>query len=380
MSIQPKYNTLLIGCGNMGAQHARHIAECPVLNFVGVCDAFEPNLTKMAQTYNIPGYTHFTEALKELNPVVVVICTSNTTHAPLTVEAANFPSVKAIYCEKPMATNMADARLMVDTCRTRNVALGINHQRRISQDLIEMKRLIDSGAIGEVKLVRLHNAGDILSDGTHAIDSLMYLAGDCDAEWVLGQVHNEPKESPTSKKDAAAPQFRLGHTVETGGFAIIKLTNGWRAELYNGDLVPVRSPYQEYIIEGEKGRLWRTGDITKPNLFIQDAQGGDWLPGIDQWMYKPVPAGTVKVLNYGWRPIPVHLDANAILTGYQSIANEIETGTPNKLQAATALKGFEVIMAIYESARLNQKVRFPLQQDSYPLDMMFKAGQFNNFQ
>lgn len=375
MSAQKQYSTLLVGCGNMGSGQARQIGKCPRLALVGVSDPYEPNLNKVAQENGVPGFIDFGKALSALNPEVVVICTGNMTHASLTLEAARYLSVKAIYCEKPMAVNMKDAREMVEACKASGKALSINHQRRVTSGMIEMKRLIDTGAIGEVKSLRLHNAGDLLSDGTHAIDALMFLANDCGAEWVLGQVHHEAKQECSCKKDGNKRNFRVGHAVETGLFGVIKLANGWRAEIYNGDLVPVRSPYQEYIVEGDKGRLWRTGDITKPNLFIQDAGGGDWLPGIDQWMYKPVPSPSAQVVNYGWRPIEGQMDEHAIITGYRAMITELETGTPSPLRGATALKGFEIVMALYESARTNQKTTFPLKQDRFPLDLMFEEKQ-----
>lgn len=376
MSTQKKYTALLVGCGRMGAGQARHINKSPCLTLVGVSDPYEPNLTKVSQEHNVPGFINFGEALRALNPEVVIICTGNMTHASLTLESANYPSVKAIYCEKPMAVNLKDARKMVEVCKVNGKVLSINHQRRVTSGMIAMKSLIDSGAIGEVKSIRLHNAGDLLSDGTHAIDSLMYLANDCGAEWVIGQVHYEPKPEAGDKKEDTKIKFQRGHVLESGLFGIIKLTNGWRAEIFNGDLVPVRSPYQEYIVEGDKGRLWRTGDTVKPNLFIQDANGGDWMAGIDQWMYKPVPSPSAQVANYGWRPIEGQMDDAAIVAGYQAMIAEYETGTPSPLKGAIALKGFETVMALYESARINRKVTLPLKQDRFPLELMFEEGQF----
>jgi hypothetical protein len=40
------------------------------------------------------------------------------------------------------------------------------------------------------------------------------------------------------------------------------------------------------------------------------------------------------------------------------------------LSAEKALKGFEVVMAVYESARLHKRIRLPLEQEKFPLELM----------
>ena len=44
------------------------------------------------------------------------------------------------------------------------------------------------------------------------------------------------------------------------------------------------------------------------------------------------------------------------------------------MSGENALRGFEVIMAIYESARLHKKITLPLQQDRFPLELMVAEG------
>lgn len=50
------------------------------------------------------------------------------------------------------------------------------------------------------------------------------------------------------------------------------------------------------------------------------------------------------------------------------VREKIEVDHP--LSAEKALRGFEVVMAVYESARLHKRIRLPLEQEKFPLELM----------
>lgn len=368
---------VLVGCGGMGGNQARNLSELDEFELVAVCDNDAEQAQRVADATGAKAYTDFAAMLEAEQPETVSVCTPNASHAPLTIQAARFDGVRGVYCEKPMATNIADARAMVRTCRENDVALVINHQRRLGADLVEARRLLDTGAIGDVRLVRGNCAGDMLSDGTHLIDSLQWLTGDQDAEWLLGQVHREPPEEgeggtgADGKQHAVAPGYRYGHVVETGALGVYQLASGVRVELYTGDLREPRSIYQTYEIFGTAGRLWRTGDRARPNLFIQDAQGGPLCGGMGDHGFLAIPAPDREQAGI-WRavdvPEPEYRDAK--MTAYKLFARMIREGAYHPMNGDNALRGAEIIMSIYESARLHRKITPPLRQDRFPLELM----------
>jgi predicted dehydrogenase/sugar phosphate isomerase/epimerase len=374
MSTHPRLKAVLVGCGGMGRGQAKTISQLPEFELAGVCDIVAENLQKTVEATGAKPYTDFGAMLEAEKPAVVAICTHNTAHAPQTIQAAKFPGVRGIYCEKPMAVNMAEAREMVRICREKNVVLVINHQRRLSADLLAMRQAVQSGLIGQVRVIRGMCAGDVLSDGTHLVDSIQWITGDQPADWVVAQIHRQPHVLGPNVPGAkgSPPGTRFGHVVESGGMTLIRLRDGTRIELHTGDLIAYRSPYQDYEIIGTKGRIWRTGDIARPNLFIQDGGGGAWVEGRDQWMHKPVPApqGT----RGDWRPLdlPGLPYPDGIPGGYQLFARAIHEGVEHPMSGDNALRGFEIVMAIYESARLNSKVSFPLRQERFPLELMIE--------
>jgi hypothetical protein len=60
---------------------------------------------------------------------------------------------------------------------------------------------------------------------------------------------------------------------------------------------------------------------------------------------------------------------------YCLFAQMVRIGAPHPMAGTIALRGFEVVMAIYESARLRRKITLPLQQERFPLELLVAAGE-----
>jgi len=364
----------------MGKNQAKILARHPAFELAAVCDLDAARAQAVADELQVRSYHDFDAMLAQEKPDTVSVCTGNLAHAGPTIAAAR-AGVRGVYCEKPMAMCMAEARAMVTECAARGVALVINHQRRIAPDLVAARQVIASGALGQVMLVRGMCAGDILSDGTHVIDSVQWLTGDQAVQWVLGQVHRDlaaMKQQLEKHPDARQnpPGTRFGHVVESGGMGVYQLADDTRVEIFCGDMVDRRRFYQDYEIIGTRGRLWRTGDQAKPNLFISDADGGPLrtAPGQSNWFWQP--QACAEGARAEWRAVelPPASEPNAISAGYTGFAKMIHDGAAHPMSGAIALRGFEVVMAIYESARLHKKITLPLQQERFPLEIMVEEG------
>lgn len=350
----------IVGCHGIGKTHAKAMEQARMVELVTLCDLEEQIASELAHEYgDIPVYTDILEMLAQVEPDIVSLAVPTSAHAPLSVQAAR-ADVKGILCEKPMAKNLAEARSMMKACRESGTKLIVNHQRRTVPTLIKMRELIANGAIGEVYLIRASFPGDILTDGTHAIDSIRFLAGDADVDWVFGNVYRVPVDpsKPIGKGcvNVDGWRYRHGSPIENGGFALWQFVGGPRAELLCGDLrVPGRG-YQDYEVLGSEGRLWRPGDGGIPNLLIQTPKTDGWqaVDGCD-----PEDAATTFARNYD------HFAEN--------ICRNIND---HPLAGENGLRALEIIMAIYESARLRARITLPLQQDRLPTEMMVEAGTF----
>jgi len=336
----------------MGSGHARTMHRLEEFQLVAVCDLNQELADKIAgELAGAKPYTDYEEMLAVEKPDVVAVATPTDSHARLTIVAAE-AGARGIISEKPMAISLGDGKAMVAACAQHGTRLIVGHQRRMGPDLLEMRRLMDSGAIGDVYLVRGSCQGDLLSDGTHLIDSLRWLAGDQPIKWVLGQAFRDPPD-PTEKRGMgfdALGGYRYGHMIETGAIAVFEFQSGLRGELLTGKArIPGRQ-YQDYEVFGTKGRLWRLGDRKEVPLRIQDEQAGGWRDLTGYLEGKPDPF--------------THM--------YQAFARTVCEGTPHPLSGESSLADLELLMAIFESARTHARIDLPLQQDALPLLLMYE--------
>jgi len=352
--VSGKLEAVVVGC-RRGRAHALPISELDAYELVGLCDLSREAAEGLAaETGGPPVFTDYDRMLAQTDPDVVAVAVPTALHCEYVCKAVG-KGVRGIVCEKPVAHNLEEARRMVQVCKAGGVPLVFQHQRRLSDPYLTMRRLVEEGAIGELQLVRVSCAGQVITDGTHSMDLASHLAGDPVPEWVFGQIHRLPPDpdEPRAQGGKVSGGYRYGHAVEDGAVAVVQFRGGVRAELLCGDMrIPGRG-YQDVEVFGTRGRLWRASDRSEVPVQIQDAAGG-------------------------WREAPLDRDSfgtgDADTRSYMIFAGSVEHGTAHPLNSDTALSLFQVLMGVYESARLNQKVELPLQQDQFPLDLLISAG------
>src|SRR5579884_2281860 len=129
----------------------------PDVDFVGIWDEDASRGAHQAQTHG----TRFFPALDALLAEGLdgaMVCSDNTGHRALVEKSAN-AGVRAILCEKPIATTIADARAMVDVCRQRGAFLGIAFPCRYSPSFARAREAARDGRLGEIVAIRATNHG-----------------------------------------------------------------------------------------------------------------------------------------------------------------------------------------------------------------------------
>lgn len=349
---------------NMGRNHCRVFHASGRYELVAVCD-INPERIQWVQDNVCPckGYLHYEEMLQNEKLDVVVVSTPSNLHCAMTIQAALY-GVKGIYCEKPMATSMIEANVMVQLCKEKNIKLMIGHQRRCTPVYQKMKQLMDEGEIGDVYLVRGTAAGDFLSDGTHTVDTVRFLMGDSMPKWVLAALYRDPIGTPIWSGEFTGRRY--GHSVESGMQVTMEFPNRVRAELFTGGLWFPNRTYQDFEIFGSKGRIWRAGDGADPELLIQKEDGKGWQEIPIEHPALSI-AGSLDGGGHG-------ADIQERIQIVSSFADRLMDDQPHPMYAENAIASHEIVMAAYESARLHQKVQFPLKQDSFPLELMIQEG------
>ena len=91
-----------------------------------------------------------------------------------------------MFCEKPIATTLADADRMIDACERHGVLLSVDHTRRWRPLFTTARRLVAGGELGAVRTMATEHYGPramLFRNGTHLVDGLTFFAG-TEPRWV----------------------------------------------------------------------------------------------------------------------------------------------------------------------------------------------------
>ena len=147
-------NIACIGVGGKGKGDTEHAAR--VGRVVAVCDIDQKSLDEMAgRQKESKKYNDYRELLHALGDQVdaVIVSTPDHTHAPAAVMAMRMG--KHVYCQKPLAHTVWEARLMRETARQKGVCTQMGNQGTADSGLRRAVELVRAGAIGEVKEVHV---------------------------------------------------------------------------------------------------------------------------------------------------------------------------------------------------------------------------------
>ena len=263
-------------------------------------------------------------------------------HAEL-VEAAAVAG-KAIVLQKPLALTIEQADRIVAAVKHRNVPFSLAWQMRVDPQNIEMKRMVQSGALGRIYMVRRRhglsthvwpgfedtwhvkpelNRGMWADDACHAIDFLL---------WLLG----EPK-NVTAQVDT----LRSAKVPDDHGIAIFRYADGTFAEVVSSFTCLAGENTTEIV--GEDGVIIQNyGD--GPSCQVPHPPGGlKWLrKGEKDWTVSPIPSP----VSHGERIAALAPELAKFLRGQRGPICTAEEGR-------TSLK---MTLACYRSSELGRTV------------------------
>lgn len=311
---------------------------CAALNrveLVAVCDLQADRVQEMQARWGVPaGYTDYRTMLDREQPDMVAIVTSyGSTHAALAAAVAETKGIRAIYCEKPIATSMAEADRITAACERHGVRYSCAHVFRWNARYRQALDWIRDGAIGEVRSITCRGMGALLHSGTHQADALAGLAGDADLEWAFGVVD--------------APHHR-----PQAGWAALDPPGGGYVRLRNGVdfLLDGRSPGPRVVhVSGTQGMICLWNDLREVQLWQRPpGSAGDLVPGAI--LAPPQPQSYALIQMTELRDVLDH--------GGRASCDEVK-----------AARALEMVLGLHLSHRAGGcKVSFPLQQRDFGVD------------
>ena len=186
-----------IGVGALVFNMHRPAIDLPTTEVVAACDIRTEIGQQRADELGVPFYEDYHKMLAETHPDVTVITTPHYLHPQMAIDAMQAGS--HVLCEKPMATQVADADRMVKASHETGKLLAINFQQRLRPEVLAAKKLIDDGRLGTLQRVNLivpwprsyqyyamaswratwwgEGGGVLLNQGPHDLDLVCHLAG-----------------------------------------------------------------------------------------------------------------------------------------------------------------------------------------------------------
>ena len=147
----------VIGTGFIGSVHAKNIARHPGAELVAVNDANFEFAKKAAITTGAKAVADIAEILEDQNVEAVVIGTPTNTHVDYLTRAAR--AGKAIYCEKPIGLDYAEAVKAVTAVRETGVPVMLGFNRRFDASHAAVKQAVEKGEVGKIEIVQLTSRG-----------------------------------------------------------------------------------------------------------------------------------------------------------------------------------------------------------------------------
>lgn len=181
--VQKPIKVAVIGVGAIGSQHARVYSEIPEVQLVAVCDIREATGKIIASKFNCKYYKDYKKLLSNEIIDAVSIAVPINLHKIVALEALK--AEKHILLEKPIASNLKEAKTIIDEARKQRKIFTIGHVERFNPAVIELKKIIKRGRLGEILSVLIQRVGffprskprvNIIIDlAVHDIDILNFL-------------------------------------------------------------------------------------------------------------------------------------------------------------------------------------------------------------
>ncbi|MEW5814069.1 MAG: Gfo/Idh/MocA family oxidoreductase [Spirochaetota bacterium] len=193
----PNTKPVKVGIAGLGRSgwdiHAAILAKLnEKFELVSVFDLDSKRQKQAKDRFNCRTYSNYDEFLEDRDTELVIIALPNYLHASYSMEALNVG--KHVLCEKPMSTSLRDADMMIAAASKACKVLTIFQNQRYAPDFQVVKRIIDSGCLGRIVLIRIarhgfgrrwdwqtlkrFGGGTLNNTGPHILDQALVLFGD----------------------------------------------------------------------------------------------------------------------------------------------------------------------------------------------------------
>jgi UDP-N-acetyl-2-amino-2-deoxyglucuronate dehydrogenase len=344
----------IVGAGVISSTHAKAIAALPDAQLVAVTDEVPGSATAFAEKYGCRAEPDLDALLARADVDVVSVCVPSGLHAEVGIQVA--AAGKHLVVEKPIDVTLAAADRLIDAVRAAGVVMTVISQHRFDPGLVELRRLLDSGALGRLVLGEAStkwyrsqdyydsaawrgslalDGGALMNQGIHYVDLL---------RWSMGPVAEVTAVCATEAHEMEAEDVAL---------AVLRFASGAVGTIAASTAV-FPGFAQRLEISGTDGTvIVEDGEIVHRAFRTQLPDPG--LRGTRDGLGAAVPAA----------------GANAAALATASHAAQItdllaavDEGRQPSVTAADGRAALEVVLAVYQSAREGRTVLLPVPGDA----------------
>src|SRR6516164_2627985 len=208
----PDLRVGVIGVGVMGSNHARVLAEMPVVRLAGVADPDRKQAHFVGTTLGCPALGTVEELLDRGVDAVTIAAP---THLHRSIALACIERGVHVLVEKPIASSVAEGKDIINAARRADVTLMIGHVERFNPAVQAIAEAIRNEDILSIAITRvgpfpprMSNVGVVIDLAVHDIDLICWFTRSKIVE-VQPQLSNAVAE----REDIALLQFRTASGV-----------------------------------------------------------------------------------------------------------------------------------------------------------------------
>jgi predicted dehydrogenase len=318
----------LIGCGGLGRRQAEISLQLAGTDLVGLADVNIESAQSLAEEHNIGFATDDYRELLMADLDAVLVVTPTYTHKEIVLTAAE--AGVHIFCEKPMATSVADCEEMMAAADAADVQLMTGYVLRFYPAYQEIQKMTEDGRLGDVRLAwaarmggrppagigewrrEKDKVGGLYSAACHQMDLLLWMAGP--ATQVTGHV-NWGTFDDTDTEDSIIISWWA--------------ENGAVCSLHSSQLYPVGG--SEFGLGGTNGSV-KLIDTTK--ILYSDHDGNS-----ETIEFEPV---------------------DGLMAELSHFFDCCKSGLPNRIPGKAGRDSLEIFEAAYTSAERKEPVGLPV--------------------
>jgi predicted dehydrogenase len=350
-----KYGFGIVGTGTVAGFHADAVALLPQARLVAVADLDRVRAQEFAAGHGCAAEPSLDQLLARADVDVVAVCVPSGRHAEVGVRAA--AAGKHLVVEKPIDVSLDAADRLIAAAGDAGVAVTVISQHRFDPGLIELRRLIEDGALGRLLLGQAStkwwrgqdyydsadwrgtwamDGGALMNQGIHYADLLA---------WCLGPVAEVSAQTATQAHVMEAEDCAL---------ATVRFTSGAVGTITASTSVVPGFP-QRLEISGTEGSAVVEDGVLVYREFRDGTAGGDGTGGAAGAGGAARPWGAARP--GGAAANAAGLDAAAHAAQLADLLAAIEEGREPAVTVADARATLELVCAVYQSAREGRPVR-----------------------